>query len=54
MLNTLLTLGYFLFLGIIVAARDQFLDDDLMVFGVAVGALALGLALWIFTVQRHR
>ena len=54
MWNIWLTVGYFTVIGLVVASRDAFLDNDLAVAGVAGGVLFLGLALWLFVAQRYR
>lgn len=54
MRNTVLTLSYFAALGIVVASRDRFADNDYLVWGVVAIALLAGLALWVLLAQRHR
>ena len=54
MRNSMLTIGYFVALGIVVASRDRFLDNDTMVFIVAAVALFAGLALWVLIAQGRR
>jgi membrane protein DedA with SNARE-associated domain len=54
MLNIWLTLGYFAIVGVTIASRSQFLDNDLVVVGVAALLLFLGLALWVFVAQQYR
>jgi predicted membrane-bound dolichyl-phosphate-mannose-protein mannosyltransferase len=54
MLNIWLTVGYFAALGLVVASRDRFLDNDLVVVGVAAAVLFAGLGLWVFIAQSHR
>ena len=54
MLNIWLTLGYFAIIGVVVASRESFLDNDLVVAGVAGMVLFLGLGLWVFVAQKHR
>jgi hypothetical protein len=54
MVNIWLTAGYFTVIGLVVASRDAFLDNDLAVAGVSGVVLFLGLALWLFVAQRYR
>lgn len=54
MLNIWLTIGYFVALGLVVASRDRFLDNDAAVIGVAAVILFAGLGLWLFVAQSHR
>jgi len=54
MLNIWLTVSYFVAIGLVVASRDRFLDNDLAVVGVAATVLFAGLGLWIFVAQKHR
>jgi predicted membrane-bound dolichyl-phosphate-mannose-protein mannosyltransferase len=54
MLNIWLTVAYFAALGLVVASRDRFLDNDLVVVGVAAAVLFVGLGLWVFIAQSHR
>ncbi len=54
MLTLLLTLGYFAVVGVVVASRDSFLDNDLVGGGVAGMVLFLDLGLWVFVAQKHR
>lgn len=54
MLNIWLTVGYFAAIGLVVASRDRFLDNDVVVVGVAAAVLFAGLGLWVFIAQSHR
>ena len=54
MLNIWLTIGYFAAIGLVVASRDRFLDNDWAVLGVAAVVLLAGLGLWVFIAQSHR
>jgi NhaP-type Na+/H+ or K+/H+ antiporter len=54
MINTWLTIGYFVLVGTVVVSRDQFLDNDLAVVAVAALVLFLGLGLWVFVAQKYR
>ncbi len=54
MRNIWLTIGYFTALGLVVASRDRFAHNDVLVFVVAALALFAGLALWVLIAQRHR
>ena len=54
MMNMWLTLGYFAAIGLVVASRDRFLDNDWAVVGVAAVVLFAGLGLWVFIAQSHR
>jgi hypothetical protein len=54
MLNIWLTIGYFGALGLVVASRNRFLDNDWAVVGVTAVVLLAGLGLWVFIAQSHR
>jgi uncharacterized membrane protein (DUF441 family) len=54
MANIGLTIGYFAVVGIVVASRDSFLDNNLVVLAVTAVVLFAGLGLWLLIAQGHK